>query len=600
MSLGSKAIEILAVNAVKNSIVTSEYLEPFISENDKEPSWDGFIYIYGDKSKKKSTLKGRMPVQVKGKECDDLSNSEISYSMSTTDLRNYLNDKGCVLFVVYIGNSGMTKKIYYSELTPLKLRRLLDESKKQASKTIHLKEFPCNGNEKATIFLNCLQNCQKQASFTKAKLLNIIQLKNKEGIKNIFTSFSGVGYNDLQTALINNELYLYANTKDCSIPQPIDIILKNVQTSQVIDALITIDNRIFYEKYTVIKKSKETEIRFGDSFNIVYDENNEYCEVSYKNSDKIRVLAKDLDFILSYIDKGYFKVNETIFLDSFEKKDCNFEVDKLREHLIFAKKTVRLLDILNCTEDINISDINEEDWGNLENLIQAFVEKKPITGIKGDVFKIGVISVGKLKFLVYLIECQEKETYEIFDFFKADVSVFYEKSKETGVKYETSQFYFLCENDFLTLSNIDFDVLLPSFKKAKHNSDTFFKANSFLIELLKAYDKAKGNRKEKIFKTCLDFSSWISEATEEELDHQIKTLNILQTIKRLRDFNDKEICDLYSIVEDNNSDESCIVGAYLLLGQQRAAEIHFARLSENEQKCFKEYPIYHFWKKGCK
>ena len=234
-----------------------------------------------------------------------------------------------------------------------------------------------------------------------------------------------MGYNDLQTALINNELYLYANTKDCSIPQPIDIILKNVQTSQVIDALITIDNRIFYEKYTVIKKSKETKIRFGDSFNIVYDENNEYCEVSYKNSDKIRVLAKDLDFILSYIDKGYFKVNETIFLDSFEKKDCNFEVDKLREHLIFAKKTVRLLDILNCTEDINISDINEEDWGNLENLIQAFVEKKPITGIKGDVFKIGVISVGKLKFLVYLIECQEKETYEIFDFFKADVSVFY-------------------------------------------------------------------------------------------------------------------------------------------------------------------------------
>lgn len=129
-----------------------------------------------------------------------------------------------------------------------------------------------------------------------------------------------MGYNDLQTALINNELYLYANTKDCSIPQPIDIILKNVQTSQVIDALITIDNRIFYEKYTVIKKSKETKIRFGDSFNIVYDENNEYCEVSYKNSDKIRVLAKDLDFILSYIDKGYFKVNETIFLDSFEKK----------------------------------------------------------------------------------------------------------------------------------------------------------------------------------------------------------------------------------------------------------------------------------------
>jgi hypothetical protein len=34
----------------------------------------------------------------------------------------------------------------------------------------------------------------------------------------------------------------------------------------------------------------------------------------------------------------------------------------------------------------------------------------------------------------------------------------------------------------------------------------------------------------------------------------------------------------------------------LLLGQQQAAEIHFGKLSEEEQKNFKEYPIYHFWK----
>ena len=56
MSLDNKAIEILAVNAVKNSIVTSEYLDQFIAENDKEPTWDGFVYIYNDKSKKKSKL----------------------------------------------------------------------------------------------------------------------------------------------------------------------------------------------------------------------------------------------------------------------------------------------------------------------------------------------------------------------------------------------------------------------------------------------------------------------------------------------------------------------------------------------------------------
>ena len=58
--LDSKTIETLAVNAVKDSIITTDFLEQYIAENDKEPSWDGFVYIYGNKKKTKDTLEGRM------------------------------------------------------------------------------------------------------------------------------------------------------------------------------------------------------------------------------------------------------------------------------------------------------------------------------------------------------------------------------------------------------------------------------------------------------------------------------------------------------------------------------------------------------------
>ena len=58
MELDSKAIETLSVNAVKNSIVTTDFLDQFIAENDKEPSWDGFVYMYSNKSKKKSNFNG--------------------------------------------------------------------------------------------------------------------------------------------------------------------------------------------------------------------------------------------------------------------------------------------------------------------------------------------------------------------------------------------------------------------------------------------------------------------------------------------------------------------------------------------------------------
>ena len=51
--MDNKAIETLSVNAVKNSIVASDFLDHFINDNDKEPFWDGTIYIYDNKSKKK-------------------------------------------------------------------------------------------------------------------------------------------------------------------------------------------------------------------------------------------------------------------------------------------------------------------------------------------------------------------------------------------------------------------------------------------------------------------------------------------------------------------------------------------------------------------
>lgn len=79
--MDKKAIETLSVNAVRDSIVTSDFLDQFIADNDKEPTWDGFVYIYGDKSKKKNKLKGRLPVQIKGTENDDFSKEEIIYAM---------------------------------------------------------------------------------------------------------------------------------------------------------------------------------------------------------------------------------------------------------------------------------------------------------------------------------------------------------------------------------------------------------------------------------------------------------------------------------------------------------------------------------------
>ena len=62
----TKDIEESAVTEIKKTILRSGYLEQYVSENDRGPSFDGQIYIYNSKEKKKKDFVGSVSVQVKG------------------------------------------------------------------------------------------------------------------------------------------------------------------------------------------------------------------------------------------------------------------------------------------------------------------------------------------------------------------------------------------------------------------------------------------------------------------------------------------------------------------------------------------------------
>ena len=64
----SKDIEEGAILALKKYIQGSDVISQHISDNDKEPFWDGHLYLYAKDDKAKNSFIGRVPVQLKGKE----------------------------------------------------------------------------------------------------------------------------------------------------------------------------------------------------------------------------------------------------------------------------------------------------------------------------------------------------------------------------------------------------------------------------------------------------------------------------------------------------------------------------------------------------
>lgn len=591
--MNSIQIETFAVNAVKDSILMSDYLTPFINENDKEPSWDGAVYIYKDRNCTKDNLKGRMPVQVKGKESDDLSKNEISYTMTVIDLKNYLDDGGAILFVVYIGNGGLSKKIYYIELPPIKLRIELGSVNGQKTKTLKLKEFPVDNNKKASIFLNCYENCRRQSSFSSATLLTLDELQEQGVLEGITVPISTIGMENPKLALLSSEVYIYAKIKGSSIPQPLEIIPKDIHTREIEVADISIGDKQFYSSLCRIRTAEQSKYIFGESFSIIFHENGASCKIKYKNSDNIRVLAKDLDFMITCIEEGYFSLNGTKMKFDYNNEGLEkFDMDQQKNNLKNAKDIVRLLDILGCDKDINIGKLSKGDWINLDRLIYGLIYKKPIKVKLENLAPVQLFNVGELKFAICLTPDKNvADTFYLSDFFKTEMPACIEL--ESGETVFISQYFILKKKELNCLDNIRYEVLLPSFQKLQRHHETINRANYFFLELLLAYDESKNRR---LLEAAKEFADWLCESNEEELPYSVKELNRLQVIKRIRDFNIEEVKDAYSIIEDPTSTDIIRAGAYLLLDQQSLAAIHFDRLDETLKNEFKTYPIYYFWK----
>lgn len=138
--MNSKAIETIAVNTIKDSVVTVDVLEPYITENDKGPSWDGYIYIYNNEKHTKNNLRGKVAIQVKGVLSTNLTLSNITFFAEIADLKNYKNDCGTIYFVVYIDKKNLNhRKIYYEALAPVKVDNYLKKTNAKKMENYRIK-----------------------------------------------------------------------------------------------------------------------------------------------------------------------------------------------------------------------------------------------------------------------------------------------------------------------------------------------------------------------------------------------------------------------------------------------------------------------------
>lgn len=581
MAIPSIKIEASAFIAVFESINALKHCHPYLAENDKTPSWDGSIYVYDSDDLKKENLKGRIPVQIKGHLCCDFSKESITYDVDLIDLKNYFYDGGVLFFVVYIDDNDK-KQIYYEDLIPVKLSRILEQAKNQKTVRIDFKKFPSEKQDREIILFNFLEQYARQKSYTKSGFQSISELEKKAKIEcfNIFAP-SPPG-TDLKTALFKGDKYLYAKVEGVDAPIPLDEEPKRVlNITKIIPLNVSVKNFVYYESVKIIETLENVEYEFGNTLKMSRD-GKRSGHLKYKPSSMLRDYVHDLGFYLNAIKCGCFSFGEDeIKIESENEEDLR----DTEENFFWFNELVRLLDFLNCKKDLDIKQLTEEDWASIKLLCSILLYNNKFK-YQIEIGKWTETSFANLNFILLVIEDdKDKETYYLSNVFEDNAFVPCGKDR-------IPCFAFLRAEDFLKFDNLKCDLFLPALKKLDESPFILNMANSFLVELIKAYDK--DNQRSDILQSASSISEWLLSTSDEKVPRAIKILNHLQIEKRKGQLTEDQKKELYLLIENTDSTEYILTGAYLLLDNQQLAELHFDKIEKQLQEKFRQQPIFYF------
>ena len=592
-------LEKLATSAVTSEIAKTDILSSFINSGDKEPCWDGNIYIHEEPRKTKKNIK-KVATQVKGKAVSPKQvKRTIAYPIDHDDLHAYMMNGGTMFFVVYIDKDcGDTLQIYYTDLLPVKIKDLFKNKKKKYS--LKFRKFPPDKLRKTEIFINFYEDAKKQVSFAGKDLPTIDDLEKQGVLESLTFGYTGFGQNiddfSFPKRVDGNPMTIYANIKGGAVPIPVEYYesITNVVMQRENYLPISVNGITYYSKSKTTVTAEYIEQRIGSSVSIrMQNTGNKHdsspVAISIELKGNLRERIKAIEFISAIFEHEYFMFGSTKLPAKFPKENLErIQSHSFQEKFKYYKQVQALLDSMNVKKDLEIGKCSEDDFRKLDFLIAAIMDKRPVHGNPDDWNKIHNINIANLNLAIICIQ-GPADDYLVFDYFGNHFDIVCVPDGSTQVA--VSQFYLLNAEDYLTLDNLNLQTIIDDFKRIPASDQHVDYSNNSVLAMLKAYDKKPSAE---LLDAALQITEWLAQYPD-YISKSVVTLNRLQILLRSRSLTFTEKSELYAIVT-NIEDAFSRIGAFLLLDEQEEAKAIFDSLTEAQIARFKEFPIYKFYK----
>lgn len=583
----SKAIEDMAINAVRSYFERSMVVAPYVSDNDKEPLWDGHLYIHseGVGGRSKSNFLGRIPVQIKGKAVKEIKYRNFKFDVSVMALKNYRRDGGMIFFVVQI--SDERKTIFYRELTPSDIVPILKRHGDQKTIKLVFEHFPDSLKEGEKLLVDFLSNLKKQSVAITFDPLTFEKVRELKSTGFTFTT-SKRTHNIIQL-LVEKPRYLYAKFE--GMPDlPIEGGRCSMKVLQNADLSVKVGD---FEKVYTVKSTfsaEKLQIEVGHALVLEMMTNTCVTKISLTLLSQGRMLNEvvdDLCLLLSIKDNTVIQIGSI----PFEYGNLSDDFSQLEDAYQNFYSAYIALQKLGCNDELLLSTLSNDDSKWLEFFAELM---SPDSTIPWDEELKGLrrVKIGNLKLLVYFYKVGSYIRCIPFPNPDLDIEVKYNYQEGT---LKESIFGVFTPQEFCDYVNMPYEMILKSYENIKdENPYVISNLNDVGLKLIHAYDMLAKNSKRrllieqtvvKIFE-CL--SSWIVDKKQKITFF----INRCQMLKRQGTLSYDDLKILHSIVDDKSLSPSIRWGAAILEDNDMSKYKLWEQIPSSEKEFLKTLPIW--------
>lgn len=573
--------EVLATTKVQGILAALPRVTPFIHEGDKEPSWDGNIYLCSDNNCSKKGI-SKIPAQVKGHWAEGNGFLEISYSIDVVDLENYYRNGGCLYFVVYISpENPRNKTIFYRALHPYDLRLLLQKKGGQGSISVKLRRFPDNQIEELNILMRFTQDSALQSSLPTISDDNFAKICDFNSANARLSMSYTILSNNYWDSFFNlTDIYQYRDT-GFGIKVPVSKVDKFTSAEIKISLPVICDGRIFFESFQFCRKCDIYQIKIGIGISIIINEKAKSKTLNYTQNGTLAQQIADIECFHAIIQSQKVTFGELVMDMSVTQSNPNVMQESM-EKLEFLKTLQEAFIAAGYKGDVRINEFSNEDWEKSQVLISAFIDKKSLFKRKKDGVEFFCFTIGNASLL--LLISQNGKNKQVLNPYDPLLRV---EIKSDHGDIPISPYCLLNEENLRAVSKFDFDSVMNSIKRFPFCAEYYYHLVQMLLRMLRVSDSGAKDPDMLIY--CEQLASWLVAQNKESI---IDKINLYQVFKRQRDLSPEDISSLHTFLELPGISDDQMAGIYILLSDWHNFSAHFNKLVDEKKAEFKNYPIF--------